>query len=114
MPKILWLVVLLAIGCGSAKSTPTLAPAPTEDPAITACNAGVEHANLHVHDVEGLDFAIHDCPSVAALKAALARHPGYLDPTMTTPEEFAANRCMYAAAVPLRDAPICVELGARP
>ena len=46
--------------------------------------SGVNHANLHVQDVTALDFAIHDCSSLAMLEAVTTADPGYLDLSMTT------------------------------
>jgi hypothetical protein len=90
-------IVLAVILSGCAPSV-TATPGPTDDPALASCRADVLHANLNVHDVTALDFAIHDCPSLAALKAAVQAAPGYLNAGVRV-EEFVRNRCDDPAAV---------------
>jgi hypothetical protein len=107
--------IILALGvCLTACSTgssPSTRPTPTENPAAEACLSGVNHANLHVQDVTALDFAIHDCSSMAMLEATLAAHPGYLNLDMTTVREFATNRCQDPAFLDVSHALVCQELG---
>lgn len=106
IPLAMLAAAMAACSGSSGAGTPTTQ---TDDPVQQSCDADVTHANLNVRDVEALDFAIHDCGTLARLKATVARKPGYLDPAVTTLEEFAANRCQYATV--LTGTPICRELG---
>ena len=62
-------IVLGVIRSACAPSA-TAMPGPTDDPARASCRADVLHANLNVHDAAALDFAIRDCPSLAAAPTA--------------------------------------------
>ena len=99
-------LVFALAACSGSTATPAPA-APTEDPALVSCRQDVQHANLNVHDVTALDFAIHDCPSLEALKAAVAAAPGYLNADVTV-DMFVSNRCDDPkAAFAGLDNPIC-------
>lgn len=85
-------LALVLGACSSAASTPSPAPTSAADAAYESCAQEVRIANRDAHNVKALDFAIHDCPSLAVLKRAIAANPGYLNAS-TSPEEFVANRC---------------------
>lgn len=109
-----WIVVagLLAVGplVGCSAATPAAPLAPTVDPILYRCQQDVEIANRDPHDITLLDFAIHDCGTVAMLEQVVASRPGYLTAAVTV-RTFAANRC--AAASVLSGVPICAELGVK-
>jgi hypothetical protein len=90
--------IALALSLAACAPTTTATPAPPYAPEIEKCEADVAHANLNVHDVTALDFAIHDCPSLFVLIGALSAAPGYLNAS-TTVEEFVRNRCDDPKAV---------------
>ena len=98
MRRLIAIALLMAACGGGGTAQATRAPAPTEDPAIVACRSDVQHGNLNAQDITALDFAIHDCPSLAALKAAIAAAPGYLDAGVAV-ETFVRNRCDDPKAV---------------
>jgi hypothetical protein len=112
-PAALIIALLAVLDAGSSSPTPTpTRPAPMEDAAVSACRADVAHANQDAHNVKALDFAIHDCPSLAALKAAMAAAPGYLDPSMRV-DVFVWNRCNDPSATFAGlTSPICDEVPA--
>ncbi len=100
------LMVALA-ACGRSGS---LSPSATEDAALSSCRADVAHANLNVHDVTALDFAIHDCASLAMLTQVVDAAPGYLNVDVTV-KQFATNRCMDPEFPDITEAKVCIELG---
>lgn len=101
--------VVVAVLAGCASAAPAVST-PTPETGLAACESGVAHANLNVHDVTALDFAIHDCASLAQLERVLAEHPGYLDLSLTTPRQFASNRCQDPAFLDVANATVCQEL----
>lgn len=106
-----WTGLLLAAAlAGCSASAPTAAPTPTVDPILYRCQQDVEIANRDPRDITMLDFAIHDCGTVAMLEQVVASRPGYLNAGITV-RTFAANRC--AAASVLIGVPICAELGVK-
>jgi hypothetical protein len=113
MRSLAGILAVIAIVAACAPSPPQAsAPlaTPTENAALASCQADIVHANLNVHDVTALDFAIHDCPSLAALKAALAADPGYMAPGVSV-EDFVRNRCDDPnATFAGLDNPICDEV----
>ena len=110
MKRYLTLVVLLLAACTDPTPGAHASQAASEDATLAACRSGVAHANLHVNDVTALDFAVHDCASLAMLEAELRANPGYLDATVTA-ETFATNRCMDPAFLDVGNALVCQELG---
>lgn len=100
-------ITLLTGACGRAASA---TPERPEDDALSSCRSGVTHANLHVNDVTALDFAIHDCTSLAMLASELAANPGYLDADLSA-RAFATNRCQDPAFLDVANALVCQELG---
>ena len=99
--RLLLALTLVVAGCGGAT--------PTVDPATAMCRADVESANKYAQNPAALDFALDDCPSLAALQDAVAADPGYLQPGVTV-EDWVRNRCADPTALFSRD-DLCLAVG---
>jgi hypothetical protein len=109
LSSLLVAVLLAVVACGGSDGAVPFVSIQPSPAATDTCGQDVADANANRHDITALDQAIVDCPSVAALKAAIAANPGYLDPGVSV-EEFAANRCAADVTLVLVGSPVCEEL----